>query len=117
MNANGIVFLYNRNIGNPQEVSKSFSKYFSKVTENLVSQHLLGIVELKEIIDLKRIFWGGIRENFTELLSNEELIGQVAWKVFKENSGIEPSDEVKILIYDDKKVPWNFTLMVCVIYK
>jgi len=117
MSAFGIVFLYNRNIGNPQKVSKNFSKYFSDITENLVNQDLLGIIELKEIIDSKRIYWGGIRENFAELLNNEELIGQVAWKVFKENSGTEPSDEVKMLIYDEKKTPWNFTLMVCVIYK
>ena len=116
MSAIGIVFLYNREIGKPQEISKNFSTYFSNITENLVKQDLLGIVELKEIIDSKRIYWGGIIENFNEFFNNEESIGQVAWKVFKENSEIEPSDDVKVLIYDEKKSPWNFTLMVCVVY-
>ncbi|MFW9938325.1 MAG: hypothetical protein ACFFD5_11800 [Candidatus Thorarchaeota archaeon] len=116
MSAIGIVFLYKREIGKPQEVSKNFSKYFSNITENLVKQDLLGIVELKEIIDSKRIYWGAIKENFNEFFNNEELIGQVAWKVFNEHSGIEPSEEVKILIYDENKSPWYFILMVCVIY-
>ncbi|MFX0058618.1 MAG: hypothetical protein ACFE85_06140 [Candidatus Hodarchaeota archaeon] len=116
MSAIGFVFLYNRNIGTPQDVSKELGKYFPYITENLVEQDLLGLPELKEVMDSKQIYWGGIREHFNEFLNNEELIGQVAWKVFKDNSGIEPSEEIKILIYDEKKSPWNFSLIVCVIY-
>ena len=59
----------------------------------------------------------GIRENFKEVLESDDAIGKLAWKVFKEQSGKEASEEVKSLIYDGAKTPWKFTLMACVIYE
>ncbi len=113
----GIVFLFNMKEGTPQDVSKKFSDYFSSVTENLVRQGLLELVKLKEIMDENKIFWGGIKKDFEKVLQNNEMIGDLAWQVFKNHTNIEPSEDVKCLIYDGEKAPWNFTLMVCVLYK
>jgi hypothetical protein len=113
----GIVFLYDRNIGEPQKVSVNFSTYFSTVAENLVAEKMITLPELKEIMDLKRIYWGGIKQNFVEILHEEESIGKVAWKLFLDKSGITPSEEVKSLIYKKENTPWSFTLMVCILYK
>ena len=88
MEAVGIIFLYNRKLGTPEEMSKSFIDYFSGVSENLVGEHLLSLVDLKNILESKRIFWAGIKENFSEIKENNELIGKLAWKVFSDFSGI-----------------------------
>ena len=117
MKAIGLVFLYNRKEGNPEEVSRKFSKHFQLVSENLITEGLIGLPELKKIIDMKQIYWAGIKERFLEISYNEQAIGKLAWKVFKDLSGKEPFDEVKSLIYDENEVPWNFTLMACVLYE
>ena len=117
MKSIGIVFLYNRSLGSPDEMASKFSKYFANVSENIVLEKLVQLNDLKEIIDKKRIYWAGIKEKFSDILNDEEIIGKLAWKVFKDHSNIEASDEVKSLIYDGNKVPWNFPLMVCVLYQ
>ena len=117
MRAIGIVLLYDRNIGEPQEISKQFSKHFSDVGENLVLEGLMDLTTLKEILDMKKVYWGGIRENFIELLNDDDSIGKIAWKVFFDNSKIEPSEEVKSIIYEKQNSPWNFSLMACVLYE
>jgi len=117
MRAIGIVFLYDRIIGEPKEISKQFSKYFSDVGENLVLEGLMDLTALKEILDMNRIYWGGIKQNFRELLNDDDTIGKVAWKVFFDNSRLEPSEEVKSLIYEKENAPWNYSLMVCVLYE
>jgi hypothetical protein len=116
MKAIGLVFLYDRNLGPPKEVSRRFSEFFPRVSENLVLEGLLELSNLKDIMDFKRIYWAGIKENFETISKDEEMIGKVAWKVFSDYSGIEPSDEVSSLIYSGKKASWGFTLMVCVLY-
>ncbi|MBN1801220.1 MAG: hypothetical protein JW891_06910 [Candidatus Lokiarchaeota archaeon] len=117
MKAIGIVLLYDRNIGAPQEVSSVFSEFFPQVTENLVKEGLLTLPELKEIIDSKSIYWGGIKENFKEFLLDEDSIGKLGWQVFNKHSGKDPLDEVKSLIYDGNKAPWNYSLVACVLYE
>ncbi|NHJ23333.1 MAG: hypothetical protein EAX89_02070 [Candidatus Lokiarchaeota archaeon] len=117
MKAIGIVFLYDRALGTPELVSKDFSAQFSNVSENLVLEGLLELPDLKFILDNKNIFWGGIKENFQEIQENENMIGRLAWRIFKDYSGIESSEEVKSLIYKANDAPWNFTLMVCVLYE
>ena len=117
MKAIGIVFLYNRNLGAPEEIAKNFSEDFTIVSENIVLENLVQLADLKEIMDNKRIYWAGIKEKFDVIINNEEMIGKLAWKVFKDHSSIEPLDEVKSLIYNSDKVPWNFPLMVCVLYQ
>ena len=72
---------------------------------------------MKDILDLKKVYWAGIKENFFEIQNSHDLIGKIAWKVFNDFSGIEPSEEVKSLIYDQEVTPWKFSLFVCVIYK
>jgi hypothetical protein len=118
MKAIGIVMLYDRRVGDPQEVSrKFFGENFSIVSEGLVSQELIDLIQLKDILDSKSIYWGGIKENFEKLLEDDEAIGRLAWKVFNDQSGKEASDEVKSLVYDGSKAPWKFTLMACVLYE
>jgi hypothetical protein len=117
MHAIGLVLLYNRNIGNPEDISKRFSSHFANVGENLVLEGLLELPEFKEIMDMKRIYWGGVKENFLKLLDDDDAIGKLAWKVFVDNSKIEPSEEVKSLIYEKENAPWDFSLMVCVLYE
>ena len=51
MKAIGLVFLYNRAQGEPAEVSKSVSEYFHNITENLVTEGLIGLPESKEIME------------------------------------------------------------------
>ncbi len=118
MKAIGIVMLYDRRVGEPQEISKNFfGENFSIVSEGLVSQELIDLIQLKEILDSKSIYWAGIRENFEKILEDDEAIGRLAWKVFNDQSGKESSDEVKSLVYDGLKAPWKFTLMACVLYE
>ncbi len=117
MKSIGIVFLYNRNLGSPDEMGSKFSKYFTNVSENIVLEKLVQLNDLKEIMDKKRIYWAGIKENFSDILNDEGIIGKLSWKVFKDHSNIEASDEVKSLIYSGDKVPWNFPLIVCVLYQ
>ncbi len=117
MKAIGLVFLYNRTEGKPEDVSRKFSKHFHLVSENLITEGLIDLPELKKIIDMKQIYWAGIKERFLEILEDQEAIGKLAWKVFKDFSGKEPFDEVKSLIYDGNEVPWKFTLMACVLYE
>ncbi|TFF93965.1 MAG: hypothetical protein EU543_02365 [Promethearchaeota archaeon] len=113
----GIVFLFNMDEGSPEEVSKKFSDYFSSVTENLVRENLLELAQLKEIIDEKKIFWGGIKKDFEKVVENTDMIGELALQVFKKHTEIEGSEDVHCLIYDGSQAPWNFTLMSCVVYK
>jgi hypothetical protein len=117
MKAIGIVFLYDRTLGAPELISKNFSSNFSNVSENLVLEGLIKLLELKEILDKKKIYWAGIKKDFQELQKDENMIGKFAWKVFKDYSGIESSEEVKSLIYKANDAPWNFTLMICVLYE
>jgi len=117
LKAIGIVFLYNRNLGNPNEISKKFSKFFPSVIENLITKKLINLMELKEIMDLKKIFWGGIKERFSDITENEEAIGTLAWKIFYDHTGKEASELVESLTYDGSHSPWNFPLIVCVLYK
>jgi hypothetical protein len=117
MHAIGLVLLYDRNIGKPEDISKRFSSHFANVGENLVLEGLLELPEFKEIMDMKRIYWGGVKENFLKLLDDDDAIGKLAWKVFVENAKIEPSEEVKSLIYEKENAPWDFSLMVCVLYE
>ncbi|MFX1275243.1 MAG: hypothetical protein ACFFBP_11285 [Promethearchaeota archaeon] len=116
MNAIGIVFLYDRKLGPPKEISVEFKEFFAQVTENLVKEGLLDLPELKNIIDSQKIYWGGIRENFNEIISDTDAIGKLGWITFKNHTDIEARDELKSLIYDESKAPWGFTLIVCVIY-
>lgn len=113
----GIVFLYNKEEGDPEEVSTELSDHFSDITQNLVNQELLGLPDLKEIMDDKKIYWGGITRDFEKIIEDNEAIVNIAWEVYNRHTGIEPSDEVKVLIYDGNKAPWNFTLMACVLYE
>ncbi len=111
-----MVFLYERSKGSPEEVSKNFSEYFSKVSENLVKESLLSLPELKGIIESKSIFWGGIKENFGSILEDPDAIGHLAWTVFKNHTGREASEDIKSLVYEGSKSPWAFTLLACVLY-
>ncbi len=113
----GIIFLYNKEHGSPEKVSKELSDYFSQITENLVSQGLMDLPRLKKIMEEKKIFWGAIKENFENILNDTDAIGHIAWNVFKKHTGIEASEDVKLLIYDGTQAPWNFTLMACVLYQ
>lgn len=113
----GIVFLYNKEKGGPKKVSTQLSDYFSDITQNLVNQDLLDLPDLKEIMDEKKIYFGGIKKDFEEILNDNEAIVNIAWEVFNRHTGIEASDEVKVLVYDGDQAPWNFTLMACVLYQ
>lgn len=115
--AQGIVFLFNLEEGKPEDVSKEFKDYFSGVTENLVREGLMELVELKKIIDEKKIFWGAIKERFNEVIENSDKLGDLAWKVFKKHTDIEADEDIRCLIYEGKDAPWNFTLCACVVYK
>lgn len=117
MKAVGLVFLYDRNLGEPEVVSKDFSEFFSGVSENLVKEGLMALHDLKRIIDNQLIFWGGIKENFEQITEDDEAIGKLAWQVFTSNSKVGISEEVRSLVYDGSKAPWEFTLMACVVYK
>lgn len=115
MKPTGIVFLYNRNIGSPKDVSKKFSQYFADMTENLVKEGLLDLPALKEIIDLKSIFWGGISKDFDKVLGDSEAIGSIAWKIFYDHTKREASDDIKSLVFEESAAPWKFSLIVCVL--
>jgi len=116
MGASGIVFLFDMEEGQPDDVSTKFSEYFSGVSENLVREELLELVELKEIIDSKRIFWGGIKKDFSTVVENPDMIADLAWKVFKKHTEEEASEDVRVIIYDSSDAPWGFTLLACVLY-
>ncbi len=117
MKALGLVLLYDRKLGIPEDISQRFSESFPQITENLVKQGLLDLLELKNIMDRKLIFWGGIKEKFEEILKDSESIGQIAWQVFNNHSDLECSEEIKSLIYDGVSAPWKFTVMACVLYE
>lgn len=117
MNAIGIVFLYDRKLGAPNEISVNFKKYFAQVTENMVKEGLLDLPELKKIIDSQKIYWGGVRENFIQILNDNEAIGKLGWMTFKNHTEIDANDELKSLIYDQSKAPWGYTLIACVLYE
>ncbi len=117
MKAIGIVFLFDKKVGSPEDISKQFSKYFSNVSENFVKEGLMDLVELKSILDSKKIFWGGIKEDFENLLKNDELIGDLAWNVFKKHVNIEAAEDIRTLIYQASDAPWGFTLIANVLYE
>jgi hypothetical protein len=117
LKAIGIVFLYDRSLGSPQDISKNFVSHFSSVSENLVMEKLVLLNDLKEIMDAGRIYWAGIKENFENMIEDEDTIGKIAWKVFADHTKIEPSEEVKSLIYKAKGTPWKFNLLACVLYE
>jgi hypothetical protein len=51
------------------------------------------------------------------VVENPEMIGELAWRVFKNHTEIEASEDVRVLIYNGEDVPWGFTLLACVIYE
>jgi len=117
MNAIGIVFLYDRKLGPPEEMAEKFKDNFPQVTENLVKEGLLDLPMLKKIIDSQNIYWGGIRENFKKILDDSDTIGKLSWMTFKNHTNIEASDDIKSLIYDEGLAPWDHALIVCVLYE
>ena len=117
MKALGIVFLYDRTLGVPDEVARNFSEHFTMVSENIVLENLVELHDLKEIMDKNRIYWGGIKKNFDIVINDEETIGKLAWRLFKDHSSLDALDEAKTLVYNGDKVPWGFPLMVCVLYQ
>ena len=113
----GIVILYDRKEGAPEEMSSKFAgEFFTQVTENMVKEGMLEIGDIKEILDSKLIYYGGIKESFNQLVNNPDGLGQIAWKVFNNHTGKEPRDDVKMVIFDGEKVPWNHTIVACVVY-
>ena len=113
----GIVILYDRNEGAPEEMAAKFAGvFFSQVTENIVKERMLDIGDIKDILDSKTVYYGGIKESFKELESSPEGLGQIAWKVFNNHTGKEPLDDVKMVIFEGDKVPWNHTIVACVVY-
>jgi len=113
----GIVILYDRKQGAPEELSSKFAgEFFSQVTENLLSQKLLEMGDIKEFLESKLIFYGGIKDDFDGLVYNPDSLGQIAWKVFNNHTKKEPIDDVKMLIFDGEQVPWEHTIAACVIY-
>ena len=113
----GIVILYDRKEGAPEELSSKFAgEFFSQVTENLVKARTLDIGDIKVVLDAKQLFYGGIKESFIELVENPEGLGKIAWKVFNNHTGKEPLDDVKLVIFEGDKVPWNHTIAACVVY-
>ncbi len=118
MKAIGIVFLYDRKEGAPEEVSNKFAgSNFASVTENLVKEGLLDLIELKGILDLKTIYWAGIKEDFDKILEDNNAIGSIAWQVFKGHMSRDIMKDIKSLVYNRAKVPWNFSLIACVVYE
>lgn len=117
MNAIGIVFLYDRKLGSPEEMAGNFKDNFSQVTENLVSEGLLDLPELKKIIDSQKIYWAGVRENFAEVLGDSDTIGKISWITFKNHTNIEAGDDIKSLIYDEEHAPWGHSLITSVLYE
>ncbi|MFO8017207.1 MAG: hypothetical protein R6U96_01105 [Promethearchaeia archaeon] len=115
--AQGIVFLFNMEEGKPEDVSKEFKKYFSGVTENLVREGLMELVDLKKIIDEKKIYWGAVKKRFNEVIENGDKLGDLAWELFKKHTNIEADEDIRCLIYKGEDAPWNFTLCACVVYK
>ncbi len=115
MKAEGIVFLYDRKLGNPEQISKQFSEHFSEISENLVKENLLSLSDLKSIMDNKTIFWGGIKQNFEKILLDSDAIGTISWDVYKSHTGKECSEDVKSLIYNNDENSWNFPLIVSVL--
>ena len=114
----GIVILYDRKEGAPEEVASKFAgEFFSMITENLVKEKMLEISNIKEILDSKLIYYGGIKDNINDFIANPETLGQIAWKVFNTHAGKEPLDEVKLIIFEGNKVPWNHTIAACVVYE
>ena len=113
----GIVILYDRKEGAPEEMASKFAgDYFSQITENILKERMLEIGDIKDILDSKLIYYGGIKESFRELLDNPEGLGQIAWKVYNNHTGREPTDDMKMVIFEGDKVPWNHTIAACVVY-
>jgi hypothetical protein len=113
----GIVILYDRKEGAPEELSTKFvGDFFAQITENLVKERTLDIGDIKEVLDSKQLFFGGIRESFNDFVDNPEGLGKIAWKVFNNHTGKEPIDDVKMVIFDGEKVPWKHTIAACVVY-
>ncbi len=112
----GIVFLYDRKEGNPTDVAKKFAENLPTVSEDLVKEKLIDLPTLKSIMDSKSIYWGGIKKNFDKVAEDEEVIGETAWQVFNNHTGLECSEEMKSLIYDGKKAPWHYSVIVCVLF-
>lgn len=118
MKAIGIVFMYDGREGTPNEVSKKLSEYFGQITENVVkTANLMDLVQLKQIIDEKDIYYAGIKQNFSEVLNDPQQIGQAAWEVYFKHTKKEASEDIQTLVYDEAKAPWGFTLMVAVLYE
>jgi hypothetical protein len=114
----GIVILYDRKEGTPEELASKFAvEFFSQVTENLVKARALDIGDIKIVLDLKQVYYGGIKESFNELVENPDELGKIAWKVFNNHTGKEPIDDVKLVIFEGDKVPWNHTIAACVVYE
>ncbi|TXT53432.1 MAG: hypothetical protein BAJALOKI2v1_970009 [Promethearchaeota archaeon] len=113
----GLVFLFNMKEGTPEKVSKEFSEYFPSVTENIVREGLLDLATLKKIIDEKKIFWGAVKKDFKKVVQNPDMMGDLAHQVYKNHTGVEASEDVKVLVYDGSQAPWGFTLMACVLYE
>ncbi|MHA1762735.1 MAG: hypothetical protein ACTSYC_03125, partial [Promethearchaeota archaeon] len=91
--------------------------FFPNVSENIVLEGLIDLVQLKEIMDANRIFWAGVKENFDKVMENSDLIGDLAWNVFKKHVNTEPSEDIRSLISNSSEVPWKFNLIVCVLYE
>ena len=113
----GIVILYDRKEGTPEELSSKFAaEFFSQVSENVIKEKMLSLGEMKELLDSKMLFYGGIKEKFDEFTNNPEVLGQIAWKVFYDHTGKEPIDDVKLVIFNGDNVPWNHSIAACVLY-
>ncbi len=120
MEPRGLVFIFNKKVGDLEFVTKEIMPYIPNMVDNLVKE---GYVSYKEqfdtITDNNGVCWARIEDSkFKNITENEQThLAEIAIKTFYSNNPeVKISDEIKAIHYDGTKAPWKFDLILTVIY-
>jgi len=125
MKPKALVFIFNKNAGDLDDVSAKIVPFFAPMVKNLVSEKYINSKDEFDVIaDKQRVYFiRGDDEKFKELLMDDakDRIADVARTAYYTNNTAEKdsdtSKDVNAIIYDGSKAPWGFDLILTVIYE
>ena len=114
----GIVFMYDKAVGDVQKVTDKLKPFLTEIVRNLVgSGYIKGKDEFERIFDGEFVYFSRLAaSDLKKMMSDESLIANTALDVYKYNTEVEANEEVNALHYPKEESPWGFDLLVAVVY-
>ncbi|MHA1819586.1 MAG: hypothetical protein ACTSU2_04850 [Promethearchaeota archaeon] len=113
----GICFILNK-ANAPDDPLKALEPYYVDIVKHLNKEEIItSSKEYDKIINGSYVYFVRVeKSDYEKMLNDSSIIGSTAIDVYLKHTGVEPSDDVDILIYPKDKAPWGFDLIVSVLF-